>query len=50
MHEGETVFFPTFKRAQSIKEMYHLHERNLHEFVTDNDNKTLLGDWGGAVT
>ena len=32
MHEGETVFY-TFKRAQSIKEIYHLHERNLHESV-----------------
>ena len=42
MHEGETVFH-TFKRAQSIKEIYHLHERNLHESVTDNDYNTLLG-------
>ena len=33
----------------SIIEIFHLHERNLHESVTDNDNKTLLGDWGGAV-
>ena len=43
MHEGETVF-SYIQKSTEHKRMYHLHERNLHEFATDNDNKTLFGD------